>query len=137
MAVPEVDDVDDEELIVDEDIEPIVLTTPDDDPEIEGDLDTEIPPLDPEDDFVIAPKKGTKGSAEEARAAAADLLEDWGPGHRFKTYDFKTGLAEAGVERKKTWFYEQLSKLEKAGRIRHEDETGEWVVLEARELAGV
>ncbi|CAL9359461.1 hypothetical protein [Nocardiopsis dassonvillei] len=136
VAVPEVDDVDDEELIVDEDIEPIVLTTPDDDPEIEGDLDTEIPPLDPEDDFVIAPKKG-KGSAEEARAAAADLLEDWGPGRRFKTYDFKTGLAEAGVERKKTWFYEQLSKLEKAGRIRHEDETGEWVVLEARELAGV
>ncbi|WP_116245420.1 hypothetical protein [Nocardiopsis sp. FIRDI 009] len=130
VAVPEVDD---EELIVDEAIEPIVLTTPDDDPEIVGDIDSEIPPLAPEDDFVIAPKKGTKGSAEEARAAVDALMEEWGPGHEFKAFDLKTELREMGVERSKSWLYGQLSRLEEAGRLRHED-TGAWTVLEARQL---
>ena len=133
----EVDDVDDEELIVDEDIEPIVLRTPDDDPELEGDLDAPIPEMDPEDDFVLTPKKGTKGSAEDAKAAALDTLEGWGPGHRFTAHELKTGMSERGVERKKTWFYDHLAKLEREGLITHDEETSAWVVVEARELAGV
>ncbi|MFE6387659.1 hypothetical protein [Nocardiopsis dassonvillei] len=136
VAVSAVDDVDDEELIVDEDIEPVVLKTPDDDPEIVGDIDTEIPPLDPEDDFALPTrKKGTKASAEEARAAIDALLEDWGNGHQFKAGDFRSGLAEMGVERGRSWFYGQLSELEDAGRIQHDDENGLWSVRDAHVLA--
>jgi hypothetical protein len=135
VVVPAVDDVDDEELIVDQDIEPITLATPDDDPEITGDLDTPIPDLAPEDDFALpVRKKGTKASAEEARAAIEELLADWGNGHQFKAGDFKTELAEMGVERGRSWFYGQLSKLEDAGRLRHDDATGAWTVVESREL---
>ncbi|MFD6950326.1 hypothetical protein A6A08_02040 [Nocardiopsis sp. TSRI0078] len=132
-----VNDVDDEELIVDEDIEPVVLQTPDDDPEIEGDLDTEIPPLEEGEDFALPTrKKGTKASAEEARAAVEGLLEEWGPGKEFGAFDLKTELAEMGVERKRSWIYGQLRRLEEEGRLRHED-SGAWTVLESREMAGV
>ncbi|WP_174545756.1 hypothetical protein [Nocardiopsis dassonvillei] len=135
VVVPEVDDVDDEELTVDEDIEPFTgFTTPDEDPEIMGDLDTEIPPLDPEDDFVLpSRKKGTKASAEEARAALEDTLAEWGPGHHFTVWDVKVAMEERGAERKKTWFYDHLARLADAGRLRHEDD-GSWTVLESREL---
>ncbi|OOC56474.1 MULTISPECIES: FtsK/SpoIIIE domain-containing protein [Nocardiopsis] len=129
--------VDDEELIVDEDIEPVVLQTPDDDPEIKGDLDTEIPPLEEGEDFALPNrKKGTKASAEEARAAVEGLMEEWGPGKEFGAFDLKTELAEMGVERKRSWIYGQLRRLEEEGRLRHED-SGAWTVLESREMAGV
>jgi hypothetical protein len=39
-----------------------------------------------------------------------------------------------GVERGRSWFYGQLSKLEDAGRLRHDDATGAWTVVESREL---
>ncbi|MDE3724510.1 hypothetical protein PWG71_24225 [Nocardiopsis sp. N85] len=129
------DDVDDEELIVDADMEPIVLTTPDDDPEISGDLDTSIPD-DLEQDFTLpVRKKGTKASAEEARAAVDALLEDWGAGHQFKATDFKSALADLGVERGRSWFYTQLSALADDGRVRYDDASGVWTVQEAHALA--
>ena len=133
-TVDTADDVDDEELIVDEDIEPIVLTTPDDDPEIGGDIDSEIPPLDPEDDFALPTrKKGTKASAEEARAALEDVLSEWGPGHHFSVWEIKVAMEERGAERKKTWFYDHLARLADAGRLHHEDD-GSWSIVEARKL---
>ncbi|MCY9787164.1 hypothetical protein KIK06_25095 [Nocardiopsis sp. EMB25] len=124
----------DEGPLVDADIEPIVLTTPDDDPEIAGDLDTEIPPLEEGEDFALpVRKKGTKASAEEARAAVDSLMEEWGPGHEFQAFELGAELREMGVERKRSWIYGQLRRLEEAGRLRHED-TGAWTVLETRQL---
>ncbi|APC37833.1 hypothetical protein A9R04_25540 [Nocardiopsis dassonvillei] len=128
------DTVTEEELIVDPDIEPVVLTTPDDDPEIQGDIDAEIPPLDPEDDFVLPTrKKGTKASAEEARAALEGVLQEWGPGHQFTVWDATVAMQERGAERKKSWFYNKLTALAEDGRLRHEDD-GSWTILESREL---
>lgn len=135
VSVPEAADVDEEELIVDEGIEPIVLSTPDDDPEIIGDPDTPIPDLEDGQDFALpVRKKGTKASAEEARAAIDDLLEEWGDGHQFKATDFKTALSELGVERSRSWFYTQLSAMQESGRVRYEDDNGVWTVQEARAL---
>jgi hypothetical protein len=117
-----------------DDMEPMVFATPDDDPEIVGDLDAEIPPVDPEDDFALpVRKKGTKASAEEARAALCSLLEEWGAGRQFTVWELRTELAEMGVERKKTWFYDHLARLAGAGRLHHEDD-GSWTIREAREL---
>ncbi|GAB3724453.1 hypothetical protein [Nocardiopsis oceani] len=125
---------DNEDLAVDDDLEPIVLTTPDDDPEIVGDIDAEIPRLEDDEDFVLPTrKKGTKASAEEARAALESLVEEWGPGREFGAFEAKTELREMGVERGKSWLYGQLRRLEDDGRLRHED-SGSWTILETREL---
>src|SRR5699024_4958736 len=122
------DDVEDQ----DDDEEPIVYTTPDDDPEITADIDTPIPEL--ENDFALPTRtKGTRASAEQARAAVDSLLEEWGAGHEFGAFDLKTELREMGVERSRSWLYSQLRRLEESGRLHHED-SGAWTVLETREL---
>lgn len=122
------DDVEDQ----DDDVEPIVYNTPDDDPEITADIDTPIPEL--ENDFALPTRtKGTRASAEQARAAVDSLLEEWGAGHEFGAFDLKTELREMGVERSRSWLYSQLRRLEDDGRLHHED-SGAWTVLETREL---
>ena len=123
------DDVEDQEH---DDVEPIVYTTPDDDPEITADIDTPIPEL--ENDFALPTRtKGSRASAEQARAAVDSLLEEWGAGHEFGAFDLKTELREMGVERSRSWLYSQLRRLEESGRLHHED-SGAWTVLETREL---
>ncbi|OLT29315.1 hypothetical protein BJF83_12075 [Nocardiopsis sp. CNR-923] len=117
-----------------DEMDPIVLTVPDDNPDVVGDLDTEIPPLEEGQDFALpVRKKGTKASAEKARAAMDSLVEEWGPGRTFKAFDLKAELREMGVERSKSWLYGQLSRLEGDGRLHHEDD-GSWTVLETRQL---
>ena len=132
-TVPTADNEDQEH----EEFEPVVFTVSDDDPDVTADLDTELAEADGED-FVLPTqvRKGTKASAAEARAALDSLLEEWGTGREFGVFEAKTELREMGVERKKTWFYEQLNRLQEEGRVRHED-SGAWTVLEARQLAGV
>ncbi|WP_017587636.1 FtsK/SpoIIIE domain-containing protein [Nocardiopsis ganjiahuensis] len=117
-----------------EEIDPVTFTIPDDDPDVTADLDTELAPVEGED-FVLPSRtrKGTPASAEEARAALDSLMQEWGSGHEFKAFDLKTALADMGVERKKSWLYNQLRRLESEGRLRHE-ESGDWTVLETREL---
>ncbi|MEV2279225.1 hypothetical protein AB0I72_26970 [Nocardiopsis sp. NPDC049922] len=111
-----------------EEMEPIVLTVPDDNPDVVGDLDTEIPPL--EEDFALTPRKRTKESAEEAQAALDAMFQTWFDRGltTFRAPDVGAGLREIGVDRKRTWIYKQLSRLEEAGRIRHEDD-GSWALL--------
>ena len=130
--IKEYDDTEDLDMDMDE-IDPIVLTTPDDDPEIEGDIDTPLPDLEGEDFVLPTRKKGTRASAEEARAAVESLLEEWGAGHEFGAFELKEELREMGVERSKSWLYGQLRRLEEAGLLQHED-SGAWTVLETREL---
>lgn len=117
-----------------EEIAPVAFTISDDDPDVTADLDTELAPIEGED-FALPTRtrKGTPASAEEARTALDSLMQEWGPGHEFKAYDLKTALMDMGVERKKSWLYNQLRRLESEGRLRHE-ESGDWTVLETREL---
>src|SRR5699024_7506825 len=76
--VDEVEEHDDIEDQGDDDVEePIVFTTPDDDPEITADIETPIPEL--EEDFALPTRtKGTRASAAQARAAVDSLLEERG-----------------------------------------------------------
>lgn len=121
----------------DQEFEPIVLSIPDEEPDVVGDLDTELTAVEGEENLVLQPQrspKGTPASAAEARAALNDLLEEWGEGHEFEVFDLKVALRDMGVDRRKTWFYDQLNRLEREGRLRHED-SGAWTVLQDRELA--
>lgn len=138
----DVDELEDEEPMdtdaqEHDEIDPIVLSTPDGDPEITGDIDTEIPPLDG-DDFALVTRarKGTVTSAAEARAAVDSLIDEWGTGYEFTPYELKVELREMGVERKKSWIYSQTKRLADEGRIT-QDDTGTWRVQETRALAGV
>jgi len=134
--VDEIEEHDDIEDQGDDDVEePIVFTTPDDDPEITADIETPIPEL--EEDFALPTRtKGTRASAAQARAAVDSLLEEWGAGKEFAAYDLQTELREMGVERSRSWLYGQLRRLEEEGRLHHED-SGAWTVLETRELTSV
>ncbi|WP_152442665.1 hypothetical protein [Nocardiopsis kunsanensis] len=134
----EEDEVEEEDGEYEEDeMEPIVLDLSDDDPEVIGDLNTEVAPVDGEDELVLSqPRKGTKASAEEARAGIESLIHEWGPGHTFRITDLKTELAEMGISRGKTWFYDQVQRLEDGGSIAQDDE-GNWTVQETRDLASV
>lgn len=138
VPAPQTADEGQEDDVADDDFEPIELTTPDDNPDVIGDLDAEIPPLEEGTDFAlpVAGKKGTRASAEQARSALDSLLEEWGDGHEFTAYQLKEELAEMGVGRGKTWLYEQLRDLRDEGRLRHEDD-GSWTVTDSRQLAGV
>lgn len=131
-AVTEIQDQEDEE------IDPIVLDTEDPNPDVVGDLDTELAPVEGEAELILPSKarKGTQMSAEQARAAVDSLIEEWGVGKEFTTHDLKIALRDMGVERSKSWLYTERRRLAEAGRI-SADDSGTWTVQETRELTSV
>ncbi|WP_117198337.1 hypothetical protein [Nocardiopsis sp. TNDT3] len=118
-----------EEAPSEPEVEPIVLNTPDDDPDVTGDLEEEIHPVEGED-FPLTPRRRSKESAEEARAALDSMFQTWLDRGltTFRAPDVGEGLREIGVDRKRAWVYRQLNRLEEEGRIRHEDD-GSWRIV--------
>ncbi|MGW9558215.1 type IV secretory system conjugative DNA transfer family protein [Nocardiopsis sp. NPDC055551] len=134
-AVTEIEDQEDDDR---EEIDPIVLDTEDDNPDVVGDLDTELAPVEGEAELILPSKarKGTQMSAEKAKAAVDSLIEEWGVGKEFTTHDLKIALRDMGVERGKSWLYGERRRLAEAGQI-SVDDSGTWTVQETRELASV
>ncbi|MFC3997965.1 hypothetical protein ACFOVU_18670 [Nocardiopsis sediminis] len=118
-----------QEETVTADFEPIILTTPDDDPDVSGSLDEEIPAVDGED-FALAPRKRSKESAEEARAAIDAMFQTWIDRgiQTFRAPEVGESLHDIGIDRKRAWVYRQLTRWEEEGLIRHEDD-GSYTIL--------
>ncbi|MEV2279357.1 hypothetical protein AB0I72_27650 [Nocardiopsis sp. NPDC049922] len=132
---PTADVHEDQDTAGSDQVEPIVLTTPDDDPDVTGDLDQEITPVEGEN-FPLAPRRRSKESAEEARAALDAMFQTWLDRGltTFRAPDVGAGLREIGVDRKRAWVYRQLNRLEEEGRIRHEDD-GSWSIVSGHLVA--
>ena len=103
------------------------FTTPDPDPDLVAGIDDVIE-VAPERDFTIPrSKKGTKASAEEAKAMLEAQLAMWADQGQTTFAARELGMPLDGV-RGRSWVYDRLEELETAGRLVHED-SGEWTIV--------